>query len=160
MGCKTTLINRVWNVITNGKPQIIYFVLDKNKQCVGGTFRRYLLKAKCKLCGKEFYGRLDGAREYCHKRCSGKISGKLVHNNFTSMPGVKELRLIAKDWIKCAIKSNKIMRPNYCSNCKYICVPDAHHPDYNKPNEVIWLCKSCHMKLHFGHKIEGKLMVY
>jgi len=25
---------------------------------------------------------------------------------------------------------------------------DAHHQDYDKPMEVIWLCKGCHKKLH------------
>lgn len=28
----------------------------------------------------------------------------------------------------------------------------AHHPNYNKPLEVIWLCKSCHEKLHLLFK--------
>lgn len=48
-----------------------------------------------------------------------------------------------------AVKSKKIIKENclVCSNSNYI---DAHHPDYNKPLEVIWLCKSCHQKVHCG----------
>jgi len=23
-----------------------------------------------------------------------------------------------------------------------------HHPDYSKPLEIIWLCRSCHLELH------------
>jgi hypothetical protein len=28
---------------------------------------------------------------------------------------------------------------------------EAHHPDYDRPTEVVWLCKTCHHSLHLGH---------
>lgn len=31
---------------------------------------------------------------------------------------------------------------------------DAHHPDYSKPLEVVWLCRSCHKKEHGRRKRE------
>lgn len=31
-----------------------------------------------------------------------------------------------------------------CGNSK----SEAHHPDYSKPLEVVWLCHPCHMRIH------------
>ena len=51
----------------------------------------------------------------------------------------------AKSRIYCAVKSGKIKRPSICHACFVKCKPDAHHPDYNKPLLVQWLCRSCHL---------------
>jgi hypothetical protein len=51
-----------------------------------------------------------------------------------------------------AVKTKKINRPNNCSKCFKSCTPHAHHEDYEKPYEVIWLCAFCHFKLHHKHK--------
>lgn len=56
--------------------------------------------------------------------------------------------------VRKAIKKGSLIRPQICSNChkesKHI---DAHHPDYSKPLEVTWLCKSCHWI--FNKKMEA-----
>lgn len=54
----------------------------------------------------------------------------------------------ARDCLNKAIKCGKIIRPLYCGLCGKRCTPDGHHSDYSKPYEVMWLCRSCHNKLH------------
>lgn len=51
----------------------------------------------------------------------------------------KVSRLIKKLWI----------RPKECPICWYISDKIiAHHPDYNKPYEVVFCCNSCHKLIH------------
>lgn len=49
-----------------------------------------------------------------------------------------------------AIKSGKLVRLP-CENCGEQ-QSEAHHIDYNKPLEVMWLCKRCHGEWHRNHK--------
>lgn len=54
----------------------------------------------------------------------------------------------ARCMVRDAIKNGSIHRPSECSACSKETTPDAHHPDYNKPLEVLWLCRQCHIGLH------------
>lgn len=46
-----------------------------------------------------------------------------------------------------AVQRGYIIRPAICSSCNKIKgIIQGHHPDYNKPFEVIWLCRECHRK--------------
>lgn len=40
--------------------------------------------------------------------------------------------------------------PKRCTICHKIRDMDAHHPDYDKPTEVVWACDSCHQYHHSG----------
>ena len=51
---------------------------------------------------------------------------------------LKTRKLIKKLWITC----------DCCSVCWTKCKVQAHHPDYNKWNEIIFLCPSCHNRIH------------
>lgn len=89
-----------------------------------------------------------------------KLGGKVSHLKYIKMPGDRELKRKARDFINGRIKSGRIIRSKVCSACGCHGIIDFHHPDYNKLNEGVWLCHSCHIRLHFGHKIKGKLTVY
>ena len=49
-----------------------------------------------------------------------------------------------------AIKSGKLTKPNKCIVCNKERYITAHHKDYNNRLDVLWLCASCHKKLHLG----------
>ena len=53
-------------------------------------------------------------------------------------------------------RSGVLVRPAKCSACKGIPyrvgVIQAHHPDYEKPLAVMWLCQRCHHAWHKTHR--------
>ncbi len=51
-----------------------------------------------------------------------------------------------------AVETGKLVRPDFCSKCSKQCKPQAHHEDYTKPYDVIWLCSQCHFYLHHQSK--------
>lgn len=47
-----------------------------------------------------------------------------------------------------AIRKGDLIRPNECSSCKERKdIIQAHHEDYAKPLDVIWVCPPCHSVL-------------
>lgn len=47
-----------------------------------------------------------------------------------------------------ALKKGKIKKPETCLMCGKNDKLHAHHSDYKKPLEVVWVCPSCHRKIH------------
>lgn len=50
-----------------------------------------------------------------------------------------------------AVASGKLIKPEHCQKCGGCFAPSkihAHHSDYSKPLDVIWLCFSCHAAEH------------
>lgn len=74
-------------------------------------------------------------------------------------PYVPRRELVAQDpkirvrmFLTEAVKTGRIVKPTNCSDCGVV-VPksrmDGHHEDYNKPYDVIWLCRACHARRHW-----------
>lgn len=57
-------------------------------------------------------------------------------------------RQLARVAVKEAIKHGEMCPPQHCSSCHERKTIQAHHPDYDKPLSVIWLCLNCHVKVH------------
>lgn len=47
-----------------------------------------------------------------------------------------------------AVRDGKLIRPDNCEKCNSVSALEAHHCDYNKPLDVMWLCDPCHKKWH------------
>ena len=61
----------------------------------------------------------------------------------------KEQCSISKKLIS-AVRSGKVEKPLKCVHCNREGWIVGHHENYNLPYEVIWLCASCHKKIHQG----------
>jgi hypothetical protein len=59
-------------------------------------------------------------------------------------------RLRVKWAVKDALKAGKIQKLP-CLVCGEIKV-EAHHTDYSRPIDIVWLCKPHHIELHVEHK--------
>ena len=59
------------------------------------------------------------------------------------------LQYHAQRMVKLALYHGDLVRSNTCSYCQSSeCVTNAHHEDYSKPLDVIWLCPTCHYNIH------------
>ena len=46
------------------------------------------------------------------------------------------------------IRAGRMTRPDKCSRCGAKGTVEAHHQDYDKPIDIVWLCVQCHAKEH------------
>jgi hypothetical protein len=55
------------------------------------------------------------------------------------------VKVKAQRRVRRAIKAGKLVRPDHCEICNAKCKPVAHHADYTRPLDVVFLCPSCHI---------------
>jgi RNA polymerase sigma factor (sigma-70 family) len=60
--------------------------------------------------------------------------------------------------IVCALKDGTLLKPETCSQCGNGGKINAHHEDYDKPLDVVWLCNCCHLRLHHGIPFDAPLI--
>ena len=134
--------------------------------------------AQCKVCrleeGREYY---KNNPEIClakHERWSKRNPDKVLKNQRAYYERNKEkildkLRESRKEngyantkayrkrnrekiechnYVRLALKFGNLIKPDSCEICKNKCTPHAHHTDYTKPIEVVWMCRKCHGEEH------------
>lgn len=67
----------------------------------------------------------------------------------------KKTKLAVHNKVNHAIKTGKLKKQP-CIYCGSICVI-AHHEDYTKPFNVIWMCRKHHSKYHYN-KLDKQLI--
>lgn len=99
------------------------------------------VQSKCKKCrNRQNYDRLKNKPEYKKKH------NERTKRSLEKYPEKARARfkvrdaLIRGDLIKC--------RCRVCDKLKV----QAHHKDYSKPLDVIWLCQQHHNEIHYGKR--------
>jgi len=105
---------------------------------------------KCKECTKTDAIRTrNNNLEYYRKYDRERYKKNGVRKRSVSYKLLNPEKIKARDIINNAIRDGKLARPKVCSICGALGVSIyAHHSDYSKPLEVVWVCKSCHWKIH------------
>ena len=128
-----------------------------------------MIERMCLLCGNNFFVKESqlkhGRGKYCSVSCKGKVGRSLQDTTGNKNPNwkdgasqnpyvnyVRTYKQHNPEKVKChdAVKrqvKNGTLKRRPCQICG-VPTADAHHEDYNKPQEVIWLCRKHHNELH------------
>lgn len=77
----------------------------------------------------------------------GEYRKQVIAPKETYRVGNRE-KATARSRVADAIASGKLKNPGVCECCKKKARTEAHHPDYSKSLDVVWLCDHCHKEEH------------
>lgn len=115
------------------------------------------VKFNCDMCGIESEDKPSSydrkIRHFCSQDCYSRYRKEVMspseQNSYRDggMPvEEKKLRIKARSDLNHAVRDGRLKKMNckICDNEK----SEAHHHDYSKPLDVIWLCKMHHHAIH------------
>ena len=102
------------------------------------------MQYKCRECS-----RLLSAINYKKKKEQRKAA---CYQRREKHPKQHAAQIITSSAIKCM----ELVNPNKCEACGVECKPQAHHCDYSRPLDVMWLCRFCHSDWHANNEVKGK----
>ena len=115
--------------------------------------RKPQIERTCLECGKSFlvcsnvFRRPKNRSLFCRRSCWNSYRRKQAQANPDCQD--KKLMVRAHGLVNMRLRRGAVSRPGGCSTCGKQGQLKGHHPDYSRPGEVLWLCHSCHMKLHW-----------
>lgn len=106
---------------------------------------------KCKECNKldvreNRSKKLDYYREYDRARAKAQERVKAAAEIIKAWRDADKRRLQCHNAVARAVRNGELVRQPCvrCGNVKSL----AHHEDYDKPLDVVWLCQPCHKQRH------------
>lgn len=120
--------------------------LNSCKECVKARVSRH---RTANLERIQEYDRKRG--QLPHRKAANKArapryaakKGEYLRRYFESQP----LKAVAHNAVNNAIRDGKL-KAKPCERCGFALGVQAHHEDYSKPLEVVWLCTKCHGARH------------
>jgi hypothetical protein len=90
------------------------------------------------------------------RRAAGRAYAHSQRGRQTNRTAVERYRerhpkkVAAHTAVYIATRNGKLNRPEACSRCGVVSsIVHGHHPDYDRPLEVIWFCRRCHDEHHW-----------
>lgn len=125
------------------------------------------VNTRCKECHKAAVKKnrddnADRYKEYDAKRFKEDPRVRERHRRYQSTKAGKEaMERSRKKWLSQdprrraahvilgnAVRDGRVSKPSTCSRCGAAGRIEGHHPDYDIPLHVIWLCAKCHDDEH------------
>jgi hypothetical protein len=101
------------------------------------------MRITCKVCGSYLELNRIYIKVYC-KDCENAYQRRYQKNYTPRIPQQKKIKCRA--YAQKALEGGKLTRQP-CERCCDL-KTEMHHEDYDKPLEVNWLCRECHLDLH------------
>lgn len=123
--------------------------LNKCKDCTKEDVRKHRqenlerIRAYDKLRGSMPH-RVAARKEYA-KTLEGKLAHARAHKKFKVSNPVKDK---AHNAVNNAVRDGRLIPWPVCAIPECCSRPEAHHPDYTRPLDVVWLCAKHHREAH------------
>lgn len=87
----------------------------------------------------------EDPRKVLDKMSKYRSKNKTANDNYRARH-VEKIRAQAK--LQYHVKHGNVIKPNKCTFCENTNWIEAHHHDYSKALDVVWVCRQCHVQIH------------
>ena len=124
------------------------------------------LQDKCRACFSEYNKKRYASDPERHKANARKYREENLENVFATRMKMVEKNpnhKNANEAVVLALKLGHISNPGVCYGCGATSDErriEAHHHDYSKPLDVVWLCTPCHRRMDAQRRVREGLPPY
>lgn len=122
-------------------------------------YDKYVRRSRCLECESSYYRSREYREKANEKNSRYRAEGRVRHRDSAHFRLRQERypeKSRASQLVNQAIKKGELIRPLSCDQCGVIPQSmrggrsgiQAHHEDYSRPLDVMWLCHSCHISVH------------
>lgn len=104
-----------------------------------------LTKYECSKCNNQLEPARYGKYRYC-RDCHAEYMRLNRKDEYKNLSPIEKKKYSARKIVAIAVRKGSLIKSR-CVVCGELEV-EGHHEDYDKPKEVIWLCRKHHLERH------------